>query len=36
VADPAAHQQVLEEVQRRMQALGIGHVTVQIEREPVC
>jgi cobalt-zinc-cadmium efflux system protein len=36
VADAAAHQAVLEEVQRRMQALGIGHVTVQIEREPVC
>lgn len=36
VADPAQHQRVLEEAQRRMGELGIGHVTVQIERDPTC
>ncbi len=36
VADPARHQGVLEEAQARMGALGIGHVTVQIERDPTC
>ncbi len=36
VADPARHQSVLEEAQARMGALGIGHVTVQIERDPTC
>lgn len=36
VAEPAENQRVLEEVQRRMQVLGIGHVTVQIERDPLC
>lgn len=36
VKDPAANQPVLEEVQERMEALGIKHVTVQMEREPTC
>ena len=36
VAEPAEHQRVLEEVQGRMRRLGIGHVTVQIERETMC
>lgn len=36
VAEPAEHQRVLEEVQDRMRRLGIGHVTVQIERETMC
>jgi len=36
VRDPADHQRVLEEVQGRMGAFGIGHVTVQVEREQVC
>ncbi len=36
VRDPAANQRVLEEVQGRMGAFGISHVTVQVEREQVC
>ena len=36
VAEPAEHQRVLEEVQARMRQLGIGHVTIQIEKDPVC
>ena len=36
VSEPAEHQRVLEEVQDRMRRLGIGHVTVQIERETIC
>jgi len=36
VADPGRHQGVLEAVQDRMGALGIQHVTVQIERDPTC
>jgi cobalt-zinc-cadmium efflux system protein len=36
VADPAQHQRVLEEAQRRLGELGIDHVTVQIERDPTC
>ena len=36
VAEPAEHQRVLEEVQARMRLLGIGHVTIQIEKDPVC
>lgn len=36
VKDPSANQPVLEEVQGRMRALGIQHVTVQVEREPTC
>jgi cobalt-zinc-cadmium efflux system protein len=36
VAELTEHQRVLEEVQGRMRQLGIGHVTIQIEQEPVC
>ncbi len=36
VAEPAEHQRVLEEVQQRMRGLGIGHVTIQIERDVIC
>jgi cobalt-zinc-cadmium efflux system protein len=36
VKNPSDNQPVLEEVQERMQALGINHVTVQLEREPIC
>jgi cobalt-zinc-cadmium efflux system protein len=36
VKDPAANQPVLEAVQDRMRALGIAHVTVQVEKEPTC
>ena len=36
VAEPAEHQRVLEEVQERMRRLGIGHVTIQIEKDQVC
>jgi cobalt-zinc-cadmium efflux system protein len=36
VRDPGENQRVLEQVQDRMGAFGIGHVTVQVEREPVC
>ena len=36
VAEPAEHQRVLEEVQARMRQLGIGHVTIQIEKDPLC
>jgi len=36
VKDPTANQPVLEEVQDRMRALGVQHVTVQVEREPIC
>jgi cobalt-zinc-cadmium efflux system protein len=36
VKDPSANQPVLEEVQGRMRAMGIQHVTVQVEREPIC
>jgi cobalt-zinc-cadmium efflux system protein len=36
VRDPGDHQRVLEQVQDRMGAFGIGHVTVQVEREQVC
>jgi cobalt-zinc-cadmium efflux system protein len=36
VKNPTDNQPVLEEVQERMQALGIHHVTVQLEREPTC
>lgn len=36
VRNPIDNQPVLEEVQERMQALGIQHVTVQVEREPIC
>ncbi|MGH7700868.1 MAG: cation diffusion facilitator family transporter [Gemmatimonadales bacterium] len=36
VRDPADHQRVLETVQGRLDDLGIGHVTVQIERDQTC
>jgi|SRR5689334_13779732 len=36
VRDPADNQRVLEQVQGRMGEFGIGHVTVQVEREPTC
>lgn len=36
VKNPTDNQPVLEEVQDRMRALGIAHVTVQVEREPIC
>src|SRR5438132_56419 len=36
VKNPTDNQPVLEEVQGRMRALGIAHVTVQMEREPTC
>ena len=36
VQDPGDHQRVLEQVQDRMGEFGIGHVTVQVEREQTC
>ena len=36
VRDPSLHQQVLEEITRRVRTFGIQHVTVQLEREPLC
>lgn len=36
VKNPTDNQPVLEEVQGRMRALGIQHVTVQVERETIC
>jgi cobalt-zinc-cadmium efflux system protein len=36
VQDPADNQRVLEAVQLRLGAMGIGHVTVQMERDPTC
>jgi cobalt-zinc-cadmium efflux system protein len=36
VRNPTDNQPVLEEVQDRMRALGVQHVTVQVEREPTC
>jgi len=36
VKNPTDNQPVLEAVQVRMRALGIAHVTVQVEREPTC
>ncbi len=36
VQNPADHQRVLEVVQDRLGRLGIGHVTVQIERDQTC
>jgi len=36
VQDPTQHQRVLETVQRRLGELGIGHVTVQMERDQTC
>jgi len=36
VKNPTDNQPILEAVQDRMRALGIHHVTVQVEREPIC
>jgi cobalt-zinc-cadmium efflux system protein len=36
VKNPSDNQPILEAVQLRMRALGIQHVTVQVEREPIC
>lgn len=36
VPDPSLHQRVLEESLRAMKEFGIGHVTIQIEREEIC
>jgi cobalt-zinc-cadmium efflux system protein len=36
VPNAAHHQQFLEESQAAMRAFGIGHVTVQVEREEIC
>lgn len=36
VKNPTDNQLVLEAVQQQMRALGIQHVTVQVEREPTC
>jgi Co/Zn/Cd efflux system component len=36
VRNPADNQRVLETVQDRLDALGIRHVTAQIERDPTC
>jgi cobalt-zinc-cadmium efflux system protein len=36
VKNPTDNQPILEAVQNRMKALGIQHVTVQVEREPIC
>ena len=36
VKNPSDNQPVLEAVQDRMRALGIAHVTVQVERDPTC
>ena len=36
VRNPTDNQPVLEEVQDRMRALGINHVTVQMERDQTC
>ena len=36
VQNPADNQRVLEAVQQRLAGMGIGHVTVQMERDPTC
>jgi cobalt-zinc-cadmium efflux system protein len=36
VQNPADNQRVLEAVQLRLARLGIGHVTVQMEKDPTC
>lgn len=36
VREPAEHQRVLEAAQERLRALGIHHVTVQMERDATC
>jgi len=35
IADPADHTRVLDEVQSRMKARGIEHVTFQLELRPL-
>jgi cobalt-zinc-cadmium efflux system protein len=36
VKNPSDNQPILEAVQLRMRSLGIQHVTVQVEKEPIC
>jgi cobalt-zinc-cadmium efflux system protein len=36
VPDPSRHQEVLEEITRRVRTFGIQHVTVQLERASIC
>ena len=36
VQNPSDNQRVLEAVQQRLGGMGIGHVTVQMERDPTC
>ena len=36
VQNPGDNQRVLEAMQERLGAMGIGHVTVQMERDPTC
>ena len=36
VGDPTINQQVLEAARRRLEGLGIGHITMQIEQERIC
>ena len=36
VPDLDRHQETLEEITRRVRRFGIQHVTVQLERDPVC
>src|SRR5206468_4156595 len=36
VQNPVDNQRVLEAVQARLGGMGIGHVTVQMERDPTC
>jgi cobalt-zinc-cadmium efflux system protein len=36
VQNPGDNQRVLEVVQQRLGAMGIGHVTVQMEKDPTC
>ncbi len=36
VQNPTDNQRVLEAVQQRLGGMGIGHVTVQVERDPTC
>ncbi len=36
VGDLAINQRVLEAARRRLEALGIGHIIMQIEQERIC
>lgn len=36
VGDAGRHQEVLEEITRRMRGAGVQHVTVQLERDNIC